>query len=216
MEIDVAAKIIWDYMQMHEEPKKSDVIFVLCSMDTRVAERAADLYIQGYAPRVVISGGKGKLTEKIFSEPEAVVFSKIMLDKGVPMDRILLEQKSSNTGENILFTYKLLEARNEIPNSLLLVQKPYMERRTYATFICQWPGQDTKMLVTSPRLSYEEYVSGNIDKELVLHVMVGDLQRIREYPKRGLQIEQAIPEDVWMAYEFLVNQGYTGHLLSDA
>jgi hypothetical protein len=46
--------------------------------------------------------------------------------------------------------------------------------------------------------------------------MVGDLQRIREYPARGFQISQEIPDDVWEAYEKLVRAGYDKYLLKRA
>jgi hypothetical protein len=42
--------------------------------------------------------------------------------------------------------------------------------------------------------------------------MVGDLQRIRNYPDRGFQIHQDIPENVWQAYEALVLAGYDKYL----
>ena len=42
--------------------------------------------------------------------------------------------------------------------------------------------------------------------------MVGDLQRIRDYPARGFQIAQEIPADVWEAFEELVRLGYDTHL----
>lgn len=63
MDIDKNAKIIWDFMQMKMPLQKADAIFVLCSHDTRVAERALDLYNEGYAPWVIVSGGAGKLTK---------------------------------------------------------------------------------------------------------------------------------------------------------
>ena len=44
--------------------------------------------------------------------------------------------------------------------------------------------------------------------------MVGDLQRIREYPKLGYQIEQEIPAKVWRAYEKLGAAGYDKHLIA--
>jgi hypothetical protein len=43
--------------------------------------------------------------------------------------------------------------------------------------------------------------------------MVGDLERIKLYPEKGFQIYQEIPEDVWAAFEELVNAGYTRHLV---
>jgi len=43
--------------------------------------------------------------------------------------------------------------------------------------------------------------------------MAGDLQRIKEYPAKGFQIYQEIPERVWKAFERLVELGFDGHLI---
>lgn len=209
------AKIIWDYMRINMQIKKADAIFVLCSHDTRVADRAADLYRDYYAPWVIVSGGAGKLTQDLFDKPEAEIFRDILIKAGVPDDKIILEPNSTNTGENVRFTYELLQKLGLSFTSFILVQKPYMERRTYATFKKQWPGEETEISVTSPLLSYAEYMSGStIDKDFVISVMVGDLQRIREYPKLGYQVAQKIPDEVWQAYEALVKAGYTKHLMA--
>lgn len=211
--IDQDAKIIWDYMQMHERLQPADAIFVLCSLDTRVAERAAELYHQGYAPWVIVSGGVGTLTKDRFTKPEADVFAEILQRAGVPEDRIIRENTSTNTGENIRFTYALLQQLGHVFSSFILVQKPYMERRTYATFMKQWPGEQVHMNVTSPHISYEDYFTADMPKDLVINIMVGDLQRIKDYPAKGFQIEQTIPADVWAAYERLVAAGFTRHLI---
>jgi len=215
MEVDKNAKIIWDFMQMKIPLQKTDAIFVLCSHDTRVAERALELYDEGYAPWIIVSGGAGKLTEEMFNKPEAEIFKDILIDGGVPENKIIVEPKSTNTGENVRFTFDLLNSTGMMFNSFILVQKPYMERRTYATFKKQWPNPETQIFVTSPNLSYREYVNeGTLGKDLIVNVMVGDLQRIKEYPKRGFQIKQEIPDTVWHAYEALIAVGYTKHLIS--
>jgi uncharacterized SAM-binding protein YcdF (DUF218 family) len=214
-QIDTDARIIWDYLQLHQTPKKSDAIFVFCSMDTRVAERAAELFNQGMADTMLISGGLGKLSKNVFDTSEAEVFSDIVKNLGVPADRIITEGKATNTGENILFTFRLLQEKNIMFNSFILVQKPYMERRTYAAFMKQWPRSQVNICVTSPQISYGDYFNAMCPRELVLNVMVGDLQRIKVFPKLGFQIEQDIPTKVWGAYKALVAQGYDKHLLKD-
>ncbi len=190
---------------------KADCIFVLGSHDTRVADRAVDLFFEGYAPYILFSGGYGNFTEGVFTKPEADLFADIARERDVPEENILIENKSTNTGENIQFSQKLLRERGLVFKSFILVQKPYMERRTYATFIKQWPGMEC--VVTSPQLSFETYPTDEIPKEKVINIMVGDLQRIREYPTLGFQIPQEIPEVVWNAYESLVHAGYTSHLM---
>jgi uncharacterized SAM-binding protein YcdF (DUF218 family) len=214
VEIDADAQLIWDYHHMNQELKPCEAIFVLCSMDTRVAERAVELFKDGYGSYVIASGGTGRLTKDVFSQPEAQVFAGIIVAHGVPVDKIIIEDESTNTGENIQLTHELLQKGLNF-GSLLLVQKPYMERRTYATFKKQWPDPTTEILVTSPQVSYAEYFNETCPKELVLNVMVGDLQRIKEYAARGFQIEQAIPDDVLSAYERLVDAGYDKHLINN-
>ena len=208
------AKIVWDYHHMNTRLQKADCIFVLGSHDTRVAERAAEIYLQGWAPLLIFSGGVGRLTKGVWSETEAELFAKIALQKGVPEKDILIENRSTNTGENVLFTRRLLQEKDLNPKSFILVQKPYMERRTYATFQKQWPGKT--VYVTSPQISFEEYPTAEAPLEQVINIMVGDLQRIRVYAEKGFQIHQDIPDEVWNSYERLVALGFNKQLIREA
>jgi uncharacterized SAM-binding protein YcdF (DUF218 family) len=210
-EVDTLARILWDYHQMGHALEKCDVILVQGSHDLRVAERGASLYLGGWAPLLVFSGGLGNLTRAIWDEPEADKFARSAREMGVPEAAIRIENRSTNTGENVRFTRALLEAERLDPGSFLLVQKPYMERRTWATFRSAWPGK--RAIVTSPRISWDDYPTPEIPRELVVHIMVGDLQRIRLYPERGFQVPQEIPAEVWSAYERLVELGYTRNLV---
>jgi uncharacterized SAM-binding protein YcdF (DUF218 family) len=153
---------------------------------------------------------------RIDHQPEADQFARIAIAMGVPADRILVENRSTNTGENILFTKQLVLERHLDLQKFIVVQKPYMERRSYATFKKVWPEKDA--IVTSPRMSLDEYLSAGshetLSRDDVISIMVGDLQRIRLYPEKGFQIHQDIPDDVWQAYEELVRAGYDTHLLA--
>ncbi|MCB9809064.1 YdcF family protein [Candidatus Nomurabacteria bacterium] len=203
--IDTYAKKIWDYMKMNQPLEKADAIFVLGSSDIRTAERAAELWHQGFAPYIIFSGKHGK--EPFFKKTEAEVLADRACEVGVPREVMILEMEARSTGDNIIFTKKLLAQKGFNFKSFILIQKPYMERRTYATFAKQWPGVD--FIVTSPQIPYEEYAHDAIKKQHFIEGMVGDLQRIREYPKLGFQIEQDIPDDIWSAYEKLTALGYT-------
>jgi hypothetical protein len=89
-----------------------------------------------------------------------------------------------------------------------------MERRSFATFKKHWP--DKKLVVTSPRIPFEEYATEEIPIERVINIMVGDLQRIKMYPQKGFQIYQEIPGKVWQAFERLVELGYNKHLIKES
>jgi len=147
----------------------------------------------------------------MWQQTEAELFAKIATEKGVPEKAILIENKSTNTGANISFVKAVLAGQNLNPESFILVQKPYMERRTLATFEKNWPEKN--FVVTSPQITFENYPTADIPLEKVIHIMVGDLQRIRIYPEKGFQTYQEIPAGVWLAYERLVSLGFTQQLI---
>jgi uncharacterized SAM-binding protein YcdF (DUF218 family) len=207
------AKKLWDYHHMHHVLEKTDCILALGSHDLRVAERAAELYLEGWAPTLIFSGGLGNFTKGMWKEAEAEQFAAIAMSMGVPEASILVENRSTNTGENILFTQQLLGKKNLNPRSFIVLQKPYMERRSYATFKQHWP--DKKLVVTSPQISFEDYPTEEIPLERVINIMAGDLQRIKFYPEKGFQVYQEIPADVWQAFEQLVALGFDKHLMKE-
>ena len=210
------AETIWRYHQMNHQLEHADAILVLCSHDKKVAERGAELFLERWAPLLIFSGGLGSITRNIWTDPEADLFAEIAIAMGVPKESVLIENRSTNTGENILFTKQLLAERNTDPQKFILVQKPYMERRSFATFRKIWPEKE--VLVTSPQVSFDEYLDSYSAKELsaddVINIMVGDLQRIRIYAEEGFQIHQEIPDDVCSAYEELVRYGYDQRLIA--
>jgi uncharacterized SAM-binding protein YcdF (DUF218 family) len=210
-EIDAMAQIVWDYHLLRQPLARCECLLVLGSNDPRVAEHGARLFLDGWAPRVVFSGGVGALTEGMYAASEAEHFAGIARQMGVPDEQILVEPHSTNTGENIRFTRALLEREGLSPRSFLVVQKPFMERRTYATFCKQWPGP--QIVVSSPPVAFRDYPNERLSRRDIINVMVGDLQRIREYPARGFQIPQEIPDTVWSAWEQLVAAGFDRHLI---
>lgn len=212
-EVVELAQQLWDYHHMNHSPAKADCILALGSHDLRVADRAAELYLEGWAPLVVMSGGLGNFTQDMWTETEADRFAAIAIQKGVPAEAILIENRSTNTGENILFTQQLLKQKGLDPKNFIVVQKPYMERRSYATFKKHWPNKN--LLVTSPQIAFDQYATDDIPPERVINIMVGDLQRIKLYPAKGFQIHQDIPAPIWDAYERLVALGFDKHLMKE-
>jgi len=99
---------------------------------------------------------------------------------------------------------------------VLIVTKPYMERRALATFQAQWPDAHCGMRVSSAGGTVAKYCADKTqDFETVVNIMVGDFQRIIEYPKRGFLVAQSMPQNVREAYRALVGAGYNEHLLKD-
>ena len=210
---------IWNYMKMDHELVKADAIMVLGSFDTNVAHYAAKLYLDGYA-ELLVCAGSGTVNHEtaafqdFVGSTEAQVFADIAIKAGVPSSNIIIEDRSQNTGENYQFTGAKLEERGITLRSVIAVQKQFMERRTFATGKVWWP--DVQLMVTSPPMQMVDYPASNPAvnvEEHWVHAMVGDLQRIKEYPAKGFQIPQDIPAAVLEAYDVLVGAGYTKCLL---
>ncbi len=200
------AKVLWDYHNINFELETADFILAMGSHDLRVAEHAADLFLKGLAPLLITSGGLGKITGDEWTITEGEAFANVALEKGVSEDSIMIEKASKNSGDNLLFSRALLE-RNRVPVSTgILVTKPYMKRRAFATASKQWPKVSWK--VSAPPVSFEEYPTPDTPGDKMINLMVGDLQRIEVYAHRGFQVPQEIPADVWASYEFLKDAGY--------
>ncbi|KAK7729167.1 hypothetical protein SLS63_006296 [Diaporthe eres] len=196
-DVEIDARLLYKYHHMSMPIHQSaDAIFTLCSFDLRVAHRAVDLFNRGKGQYLIFSGKHGKHTSKLFTKPEAEVFADVALKLGVPRERIILERESTNTGENVRFTYELLQTMGLRPRTLILVQSPYMERRTYATFKKQWPDTTVQFSVTSPQLSFEEYPCETIPEDFLITAMVETLLRLMRYPEMGFQTRQEIPDEV--------------------
>lgn len=212
-DLQQAAQAVWNYHRMGHNLEPADLMLVMGSHDLRVAEHAAELFHRGLAPRVVLSGGLGRLTEGAWERPEAEMFADVMRQRGVPEAALLLEEYSTNTGENVRFTQELLVKRGLAVRSVIGVHKPYMERRAYATMRRQWP--EVSLRISSPPIEFACYGNNAIPLDEVIHIMVGDLQRIIAYPRLGFMIPQDVPLNVQQAYEQLVAAGFTNHLLKD-
>ena len=129
MEFLEPLQIIWDYLGMHQTPTKADCIVGFGNFNTDIARRAAELYHQGYAPKILFTGGLGRNTKSLFPEPEAVRFAKVAMACGVPEADIILEDKSTNTKENIDFMREIFENRGIPHDHVLGVHQHFMERR---------------------------------------------------------------------------------------
>ncbi|WP_059008481.1 YdcF family protein [Streptomyces specialis] len=206
------AKLIWDYHQMRHELRPVNVAIGLGSHDLGVAAHSAELYRAGLFPTLVFTGGNSPTTEARFPRGEAVHYREYAIELGVPAEAILLEPNASNTGQNITLAREVLAAAGIHPTTALLVSKPYMERRSFATARKLWP--DVEILCASEPLEFDDYLKSIGDEKLVLDMLVGDLQRVIEYPKLGFAIEQEVPEDVHAAYEALIRDGFTSRLIA--
>ena len=205
------AETIWDFHQMHHQQRPCEAAIGLGSRDLGVATFAAKLYRAGMFPVVVFSGANSPSTAERFPRGEAVHYSEHALELGVPASATVIEPAATNTGENITRSREALSQAGIHPASVLLISLPYMERRAYATSRRAWP--EVEAICASEPLSFDEYVSKIGDAKLLIDILVGDLQRVIEYPALGYAVAQDVPPPVEAAYQRLLRTGHDTRLI---
>jgi len=214
--IEPALVIAWNYMKLVHPLFPADAILALGSFDPMVAVCAAAVWRAKLAPVVIMSGGmahRGTLLETGWNRCEAQVFSDVAVKEGVPLQAIVLEDKAQNTGENFSRTKALSEKLGLKINNLIVVAKPYMTRRGFATGRQVWP--EVSLRVHCEDIGVREYFAREPDPERTLQALVGDLHRIIVYPKLGYQIRLRVPRPVRAALSCLVAAGYGSRLVTE-
>jgi uncharacterized SAM-binding protein YcdF (DUF218 family) len=212
--IAASLDIAWDYMRLVHRPEPADAILTLGSFDPQAAVHAASLWKAGFAPVIIMSGGiahRGDVLDTGWNRSEAQVFAEVAMGEGVPPGAILLEDRAQNTGDNFVFGLSVAERANVRPKKLLVVAKPYMTRRGFATGRKLRP--DLELLMQCEQIDARRYFAREPDPERTMLALVGDLHRIIVYPEVGFQIAQEVPPAVRGALRALVDAGYGGRLV---
>lgn len=214
---DIAlAGVLWKYMFFHTEPIKSDIIIGLGCHELTVADDAAELYRRGVAPLILFTGDAGRTTEGLFNQSEARMMRDRAVSKGVPKDAILIEEAATNTGENMRLSQQLLENKGIDVSRIVFVHPPYMLRRDYATFMKQWKGASDMMAAFWAKdIDFRQYLANaDHDAAETISIIVGDVERLEDYPELGFEIPQTVPDEVKYAFKELIDRGYSEHLLA--
>ena len=205
-----------------------DLVVLMGSAGLESVEVAAGLQCEGVASRILVSGGIGHSTEHLEAavrrrgldvetsgRPESHVFRDLLIRYDVPPAAIVVEDRSTNCGENADFTRRMIDE----PQTLLLIQDPTMQRRTHACFersFADLPG--TTLISQAPFLPWigSDHVSSGPatpevwSRERFRSLVLGEIRRLRDDPEgygpRGKNfIDQVeVPAEVLAAYNHLV------------
>lgn len=210
-QLRAAVETLWHYHDLGHELVPCDVGIGLGGHDLGVAVVATDLFHRGMFPLLVFTGANAPTSEDVFPRGEAVHYREYAVAHGVRPDRVLIETNAMNTQENLMYTRDMLTESGISVHSVLLMSRPYQQRRAFATCRKVWPSVD--VVSASHPMPLDDYVACIGDAEKVINMIVGDTQRIMEYAKRGFAIEQEMPGAVRAALDTLVAAGYTSRLI---
>ena len=201
------ARQLWDYLRLGIPVRPAECLLVFGGHDLGVAGRAAELYADGIAPFIVVSGGSRAVPDGTDFATEADAIADVLLRRDIPKDAIACERLASNTSENFWLSAELLRDLGMDPRSFLVVHKPYAERRTMATARRRWPSRD--VAVTSEQISFDDYCAGGIPPARVLSMLAGEALRLESYAETGLiDLDEPVPDGLLDAARALQAAGY--------
>lgn len=202
------ARLLWDYLRLGTPVRQVECLLVFGGHDIGVARRAANLYHDGIAPFIIVSGGSRAVPEGSDFPTEADAISDVLRSLGVPKDVIALERLASNTSENFWLSAELLRDLAMDPQTLLVVTKPYAERRTIATARRRWPHRQVD--VTSEQVSFDFYLTGGIPADRILSMLAGEALRLKAYAASGLiDPSEPVPSHILGAAHALQAAGFS-------
>lgn len=206
------ARFLWDYLRLGIPVQPAECLLVLGGHDIGVASRTAELYEQGIAPLIVVSGGSRAVPDSSDFPTEADAIADVLLRHGVLKEAMALERLASNTSENFWLAAELLRDLGLDPRTFLAVTKPYTERRTIATARRRWPRK--VVAVTSQQVTFDEYLAGEIPADRILSHLAGEAIRLEAYAAEGLiDSAEPVPGSILDAAHLLQGAGFSGRAI---
>ena len=204
------ARALFAYLALSSSNlSKVDVIIGFGHFDLNIPRHCGELYTQGYADRIIFTGGIGSGTADL-GKPEAQVFMEELRYSypHIPEEAVIIEDTSTNTGENVQFTIQKLKDNfpdlafdNEI-RSAILVANAYRQRRVWLT--CRKYLPFLLAYNTSPATTFDQerdrFAAKGFD---FIQLLVGEIYRIIKYGQAGYLIQEDIPDHVSIQYHLL-------------
>jgi hypothetical protein len=206
-----AAKTVFAYLAETDAlpSRPLDAAIGFGVFDLALAGYCAELHVAGRVRWLVFTGGIGAGTGDL-GGTEADVWREAVRRSHphIPDDVFVLENRSTNTAENINYTAELLHA--EMPSrafgtgirAAAIIASPSRLRRVALTMRKLQPDVTT----------YRSLPAAEFDREVALYTrqgvnyvdhLLGEIDRIVSYPQRGWIAEERVPADVLAAADSL-------------
>jgi hypothetical protein len=207
------AELLFDYLCMRDPfAGNADIIIGFGHFDEKIPIRCAQLFLAGKSKKILFTGGRGSGTSDLPAS-EASFFLEVVKNHypGVHRNVVVIEEKSTNTAENLLFSERALRDL-AIPlvfgknlNRALIVANAYRQKRVWLTCAHIFPGVE---FVNSPPETTYENERALFDRKGLDYVqcLTGEIERIVQYGKRGYIARVIIPDPVSRAYFLLTGK----------
>jgi len=174
-------KKITDYIFLKSNPQRADLALVFGTRHQEAINKVYELYHNGLVSKILVSGGVNRVT----GENEALEMTQKLIKLGVSQDDIILEDKSTNSLENVLFSKLIIEERigfNRI-KKIIAVVKHYHSRRALMTLKKHFP-KNVELIPDTYKIygfTKENWFKNEAGKEKV----ISEWNKIPEYLAKG-------------------------------
>lgn len=210
-DLDAAARQAFAYLSATDPlpAARVDAVMGFGTFDLSLAAFCGDVWRRGLAPRIVFTGGFGAGTADL-GQPEADAWCEELrrTHPAIPASQIIVENRSTNTTENIEFTAALLE--RDYPDlafgrglrTAIVVAAPARLRRVKLALLEKQPS--VRVTCALP--------AADFDREYALHErkgipflphLLGELDRIVSYAERGWIASEPLPPEIAAAHAVL-------------
>ena len=173
------------FVASESQPAELLFIFGTSTIDNEILESVARDCLQGRFPKVLVTGLSGRLYDET-GKPVARIMRDELIARGVPSDIILVQDRSTNTLEDVAFSLDVLEKHDVSPDSMAFLCKAHHSGRCLRTLRKFFPSQ-----TLSPITYVAEYEGVKVSKaDWYKHPVsrgrvYGEYLRIIKYSKRG-------------------------------
>ena len=194
---------LWDYLNSFNNLNYAEYMIIMGCSELSFVEDAAKLYKQGYAKKIIATGGN--LNNGLI---ECENIYNTLLESGISAHDILLERVATNTFENLNFSQKLIDKKTA---RILIAHRPFCKIRAYYTALRAMPNY--QISIWSRNYSFDEYAMFYDSDDILINLLVGEIYRLIMYPKLKFFDYIEISDDVMVSYNKLLSGGYTTNII---
>ena len=124
------------------ESQPADLLFIFgtSTIDNKILESVARDYQKGHFPRVLVTGLSGRLYSET-GKPVAHIMRDELMARGVPSEVIHVQDRSTNTLEDVAFSLDVLKQHDISPESIAFLCKAHHSGRCLRTLRKFFPSQ---------------------------------------------------------------------------
>lgn len=192
---------LFEYLCLRDEqPQQVNMVVGFGHFDPEIARHCGHLYETLKARAILFTGGVGAGSADL-GKPEADFFREQCQQHypHIPEHHIFTENQSTNTAENLDFSAKVLQQQSpdwhfgQGIQTLALVASPYRQRRVHLTAALSLPSHLRWSNLPPPGTYLQEVEKFALKGQDLDTLLVGELQRIHDYPRRGWIAPTEIP-----------------------